>query len=58
MPELANVGNAFTANTNAVIASNTILNGDGPQAGGVEMGSGNFVVSERRIHNWQPGRRI
>ena len=45
------VGNAFTKNTVAIISGNTIVNGGGPQAGGIEMGGGSFTVTNNTIRN-------
>jgi len=45
------VGNAFTRNTVAIITGNTIVNGGGPQAGGIEMGGGDFTVANNTIRN-------
>lgn len=45
------VGNAFTRNTVATIKENTIVDGAGPKAGGIELGGGKFTVIGNRIRN-------
>jgi Right handed beta helix region len=45
------IGNAFTTNTVAVITGNTILDGGGPKAGGIETGGGSFTVTNNIIRN-------
>jgi hypothetical protein len=45
------VGNAFTRNTVGTITGNTIVNGGGPQAGGIEAGGGYFTITNNIIRN-------
>src|SRR5260370_36727294 len=45
------VGNAFTTNTVAIITGNTIVDGGGIKAGGIELGGGNFTVTKNVIRN-------
>jgi Right handed beta helix region len=45
------VGNAFTTNTVAIITGNTIVDGGGPQAGGIEMGGGDFTITNNTVRN-------
>ena len=45
------VGNAFTRNTIATITGNTIVDGGGPQAGGIEAGGGYFTITNNIIRN-------
>jgi hypothetical protein len=45
------IGNAFTINTVAAITGNTIVDGGGIKAGGIELGGGNFTVTNNVIRN-------
>lgn len=45
------IGNAFTTNTVAVITGNTISDGGGPKAGGIELGGGSFTVTNNIVRN-------
>jgi hypothetical protein len=45
------IGNAFTKNTVAVITENTIVNGGTLRTGGIELGGGNFTVTNNIIRN-------
>jgi hypothetical protein len=45
------IGNAFTTNTVATITGNTIVDGGSPVAGGMELGGGNFTVTNNVIRN-------
>ena len=43
------IGNAFSTNTVATITGNTIVNGGSIKAGGIELGGGNFTVTNNVI---------
>ncbi len=45
------VGNAFSTNTVATIKGNTIVNGGSVKAGGIELGGGNFTVTNNVIRD-------
>jgi len=45
------VGNAFSTNTVATIRGNTIVNGGSVKAGGIELGGGNFTVTNNVIRD-------
>jgi parallel beta helix pectate lyase-like protein len=45
------IGNAFTTNTVATIANNTIVDGCNIKSGGIEMGGGTFTVENNTIRN-------
>ncbi|MGI8955442.1 MAG: right-handed parallel beta-helix repeat-containing protein [Chthoniobacterales bacterium] len=45
------VGNAFTSNTFATITGNRVLDGGGMKTSGIELGGGNFTISNNTIRN-------
>jgi hypothetical protein len=45
------IGNAFSTNTVATITGNTIVNGGSIKAGGIELGGGNFTVTNNVIRD-------
>jgi hypothetical protein len=45
------IGNAFSTNTVGIISDNTITDGGGIKAGGIEMGGGIFTISNNIIRN-------
>ena len=45
------IGNAFTTNTVAIISGNTIVDGCNIKSGGIEMGGGDFTVTNNTIRN-------
>lgn len=45
------IGNAFTTNTVAIIDNNTIVDGCNIKSGGIEMGGGDFTVTNNTIRN-------
>jgi parallel beta-helix repeat protein len=49
------IGNAFTTNTVAIITGNTIADGGSIKAGGMELGGGDFTVTNNIIRNQGSG---
>ena len=45
------IGNAFTTNTIAIINGNSIIDGCNIKSGGIEMGGGDFTVTNNTIRN-------
>ena len=45
------IGNAFTTNTIAIINGNSIVDGCNIKSGGIEMGGGDFTVTNNTIRN-------
>jgi hypothetical protein len=45
------IGNAFTTNTMAIIDNNTIVDGCNIKSGGIELGGGDFTVTNNTIRN-------